>query len=91
MYELNNKYIIEETLYMLTKISDEDFKKIERFCMVSEGRAMKFYDFIKALADIREHQITDESILLPVAAQMLMIQDMVDGIKPVCLSVMGEA
>lgn len=89
-YEFNNEYIIEETLYMLTCITDEQFKKIEGFCRIGEGRVMKFYDFIQSLADIREHQIADKDILYPVALQMLLIQDMIDDFEPVSLGVMSD-
>lgn len=90
MYELNNSYIIEETLYMLTCITDDQFKKIERFCKIGEGRVMKFFDFVQALSDIRSHQISDPDILYPVALQMLMIQDMIDGFGTVDIGVLAD-
>lgn len=90
MNEFNHEYIIEETLYMLTCITDEQFKKIERFCNIGESRIMNFYDFVQSLADIREHQITDKDVLYPVALQMLLIQDMIDDFEPVSLSVFNQ-
>lgn len=90
MCELNHQLIIDETLYMLTCITDEQFLKIKRFCSTGEGRVMQFFDFVQALADIREHQIRDKGVLYPVALQMLLIQDMIDDFEPVSLSVFNQ-
>ena len=78
MYEFNDESIVEWCLDEITSIDDEEMQKIKDFCQIGEARYMKFYDFVEALEDIREHQITDGADLYSTMLFLTMIKGDID-------------
>lgn len=80
MYAFNDDAIVEFCLDEITSISDTDMQRIADFCEIGEARYLKFYDFVQALQDIRQHYITDGHDLLSTYTFLKMIEGDIDDL-----------
>lgn len=75
---------------MLQKLSQEQIDKVERFCMISEGRYMRFGNFVNNLKLINQSQSHELSkgLVSHTLLALLFIQDDIDNFEPVVLGVL---
>lgn len=84
--------IVENCIAIISEITDEQAKKIDDFCKISQSRYMDFESFREAFKMVRSNESAMEltrseyeAACVSVLTTILFIQDSIDGFERICV------